>query len=126
VESSNVAVDDVAIDADEVAEVIAFYRRASHVLTAATDDLTAHDFGAWSSGGCGDLPDHALPDHALADDLGVRVGEMGRALAQGLAAQAASAARLADILAHGLAALADADAQAARVVAASADPEPAS
>ncbi|MGV9671895.1 MULTISPECIES: hypothetical protein [unclassified Gordonia (in: high G+C Gram-positive bacteria)] len=115
-ESSN-----VAVDADEVAEVIAFYRRASHVLTAATDDLTAHDFGAWSSSGCGDLP-----DHAVADNLGVRVGEMGRALAQGLAAQAASAARLADILAHGLATLADADAEAARVVAASADPEPAS
>lgn len=93
--------DHVDLDVDEVDAVIGFYRRCAQVVEAAASDLGGHAFGAWAD-----------PD----DDnghLGARFAEIGQSLGERLRVQAAAAATLADELAGGLGALADADAEAA-------------
>ncbi|MGV9710579.1 hypothetical protein ACWDTI_07935 [Gordonia sp. NPDC003424] len=84
------------IDADEIADVVSFYRSAAEVVGAAAADLGAEELGDW----------------ALDDDyreLGDRYREMGRIIALRLAEQSVAADRLSIALEHGLTVLTDAD-----------------
>ncbi|GAB89830.1 hypothetical protein [Gordonia rhizosphera] len=93
----------VSIDADEVREVVDFYRRAAHVVGAAAGDLNAHDLGSWAVG-------------EEYRELGERYREMGRVIADRLAEQARAADRLAEHLHRGMTALIDTDTESARDV----------
>lgn len=86
----------ISVDVDAVEDVAAFYRRTALVADAAAADMADHDFGSWAVG-----------ENYRA--LGARYADMGRAMSEVLRGHAAAAADLADALATGVTALADAD-----------------
>ncbi|MGC4934188.1 hypothetical protein ACLQ3C_10945 [Gordonia sp. DT30] len=94
----------MSVETDEVAAVAAFYRKTATVLAVAAGDLDDHRFGTWAD---------AEDDHG---DLSRRFVAIGRALAQGLRAQADSAAALSEALTRGLDQIRAADDESARTV----------
>ncbi|ASR02489.1 hypothetical protein RVF83_13855 [Gordonia rubripertincta] len=97
----------IAMDADQVAAVAAYYRRSSLVLAAVADDLAAHDFGRWARTDAG-------PD--AASSLGpsaATYAELSASLSARLRSQSRAAAVLAQNLRASAIGMTAGDAQAA-------------
>lgn len=100
--------DRIVVDADQISQVAAFYRRASLVVYAVSQDLSSHVFGTWARG-------QPEGDDVMSS-LAARYATMGAQLATRLSAQSQAAAVLASTLGRGSSELAAGDAAAAAMI----------